>query len=91
MPNEPAFLKVHSNQIRNQAAAKDPQFYSFLRQLEEYQRFLGDNRTMLLLSTHRGLFDALFEPPGANGTPAGKASIVSPGAPSPATSKTGGP
>ena len=44
--------------------AKDPQFYAFLKKLEEYQRILGDNKTMLLLSTHRELFDALFQPPG---------------------------
>jgi membrane protease subunit HflC len=75
--------------IHNQAAAKDPQFYSFLKKLEEYQRILGDNKTMLLLSTHRGMFDTLFEPPGTNGTAPAKTPIVTPGPP-PAT-KTGGP
>ena len=29
----------------------------------DYKRFLGDNKTMLLLSTHRDLFDTLFTPP----------------------------
>jgi membrane protease subunit HflC len=52
-----------ADRIRGAAAARDPQFYSFLRNLEEYQRILGDNRSMLLLSTHRNLFDALFNPP----------------------------
>lgn len=52
-----------ADRIRNEAATKDPQFYAFLRKLEEYQRILGDNKTMLLLSTHRELFDALFQPP----------------------------
>ena len=45
--------------------AKDPQFYAFLKKLEDYQRILGDNKTMLLLSTHRELFDLLFQPPQA--------------------------
>jgi membrane protease subunit HflC len=75
--------------IRNQAAARDPQFYSFLKKLEEYQRILGDNKTMLLLSTHRGMFDTLMDPPGTNGPPPVKTPIASPGPP-PAT-KTGGP
>jgi membrane protease subunit HflC len=55
---------AEADRIRNEAAAKDPQFYAFLRKLEEYQRILGDNKTMLLLSTHRELFDTLFQPPG---------------------------
>jgi membrane protease subunit HflC len=54
---------AEADSIRNEAAAKDPQFYAFLRKLEEYQRILGDNKTMLLLSTHRELFDTLFQPP----------------------------
>jgi membrane protease subunit HflC len=61
-----------ADSIRGQAASQDPQFYSFLKKLEEYQRILGDNKTMLLLSTHREMFDALFQPPGANGTSTGK-------------------
>ncbi len=54
---------AETDRIRNEAASKDPQFYAFLRKLEEYQRVLGDNKTMLLLSTHRELFDTLFQPP----------------------------
>jgi membrane protease subunit HflC len=54
---------AEADRIRNEAASKDPQFYAFLRKLEEYQRVLGDNKTMLLLSTHRELFDTLFQPP----------------------------
>ncbi len=54
---------AEADRIRNEAASRDPQFYAFLRKLEEYQRILGDNKTMLLLSTHRGLFDTLFDPP----------------------------
>jgi modulator of FtsH protease HflC len=52
-----------ADRIRSDAQAKDPQFYAFLKKLEEYQRILGDNKTMLLLSTHRELFDLLFSPP----------------------------
>lgn len=52
-----------ADRIRNVAHAKDPEFYAFLKKLEEYQRILGDNKTVLLLSTHRDLFDLLFHPP----------------------------
>jgi membrane protease subunit HflC len=56
-----------ADDLRNQAYTKDPQFYAFLKKLEEYQRILGDNRTVLLLSAHRELFDLLFQPPKPNG------------------------
>jgi membrane protease subunit HflC len=49
--------------IRSEAQKKDPQFYVFLKKLEEYQRILGDNKSTLLLSTHREMFDTLFNPP----------------------------
>lgn len=52
-----------ADRIRNEVQSLDPNFYSFLRKLEDYQRILGDNKTTLLLSTHRELFDALFNPP----------------------------
>ena len=52
-----------ADRIRNEAQKLDPQFYAFLKKLEDYQRILGDNKTMLLLSTHRELFDTLFQPP----------------------------
>jgi membrane protease subunit HflC len=54
---------AEADRIRNDAQSRDPQFYAFLKKLEDYQRFLGDNKTLLLLSTHRELFDALFNPP----------------------------
>ncbi len=56
-----------ADRIRNQAYTKDAQFYAFLKKLEEYQRILGDNKTLLLLSAHRELFDLLFQPPKLNG------------------------
>ena len=58
-----------ADRIRSDAALKDPQFYAFLKKLEEYQRILGDNKSVLLLSTHRELFDALFNPPTPGGPP----------------------
>jgi modulator of FtsH protease HflC len=54
---------VEAERILNEAHKKDPQFFTFLKKLEEYQRILGDNKTTLLLSTHRELFDVLFNPP----------------------------
>jgi membrane protease subunit HflC len=54
---------AEADRIRNEAQARDPQFYAFLKKLEEYQRILGDNKSTLLLSTHRELFDVLFHPP----------------------------
>ncbi len=56
-----------ADRVRNEAHAKDVQFYAFLKKLEEYQRILGDNKTMLLLSAHRELFDLLFGPPKPGG------------------------
>ena len=50
-------------QIRNEAHSKDPEFYAFLKKLEKMQSILGDNRTVLLLSSHREIFDMLFQPP----------------------------
>jgi membrane protease subunit HflC len=57
-----------ADRIRNAAHSKDVEFYAFLKKLEEYQRILGDGKTVLLLSGHRELFDLLFHPPrpGAN-------------------------
>ncbi|HMF11286.1 MAG TPA: protease modulator HflC [Gemmataceae bacterium] len=54
--------EAQADQIRNLAHGKDPEFYAFLKKLEEYQRILGD-KSVLLLSTHRGLFDTLLQPP----------------------------
>jgi membrane protease subunit HflC len=58
-----------ADRIRNEAAKQDPQFYSFLKRLEEYQRMLGDSKSVLLLSTHRELFDQLFHPPAPGAMP----------------------
>ena len=60
---------AEADRIRNDAARQDPQFYAFLKKLEDYQRILGDNKSMLLLSTHRELFDMLFNPPSPGAAP----------------------
>lgn len=57
--------EAEADRVRSNAQKADPDFYSFLRKLEEYQKILGDNRTTLLLSTHRELFESLFNPPRA--------------------------
>jgi len=49
--------------LRNEAHSKDPEFYAFLKQMEQLHAILGDARTMLLLSTHRPMFERLFQPP----------------------------
>jgi membrane protease subunit HflC len=54
---------AEADRIRNEAQRADPAFYAFLKKLEDYQRILGDGKTMLLLSTHRELFDLLYDPP----------------------------
>ena len=47
----------------------DPEFYAFLRKLEEYGKILGDNKTTLFLSTKRDLFDLLLNPPNPGKAP----------------------
>jgi len=58
--------EADADRIRNQAQSKDVDFYAFLKKLSEYQRILGDNKTVLLLSSNRDLFDLLFKPPAPN-------------------------
>lgn len=55
--------------IRNQAHSQDPEFYVFLKKLEKLQNILGDNKTVLLLSSHRQIFDMLFQPPQPGAVP----------------------
>jgi membrane protease subunit HflC len=52
--------------IRNQAQRQDPEFYGFLKQMEKLQSILGESKSVLLLSTHRSIFDMLFQPPRAD-------------------------
>jgi len=58
--------------IRNQAQSQDPEFYVFLKQMEQLGSILGDNKTMLLLSTHRPMFERLFQPPRPQALPKDK-------------------
>lgn len=53
--------------IRNEAQVRDPEFYFFLKQMDNLQNILGEGKSVLLLSTQRKLFDLLFQPP-ATGT-----------------------
>jgi membrane protease subunit HflC len=55
--------EAQADKIRNEAMLADPQFYAFLRKLEDYQKMLGDGKSTLLLSTHREIFDLLYAPP----------------------------
>jgi membrane protease subunit HflC len=56
--------------IRNQAQSQDVEFYAFLKQMDQLQSILDGNRTMLLLSTHRPMFELLFQPPRPKGAAA---------------------
>ncbi|MBX9681927.1 MAG: protease modulator HflC [Gemmataceae bacterium] len=49
--------------IRTLAQSQDPEFYAFLKKMETMQNILGEGRSVLLLSTHREIFDQLFGPP----------------------------
>jgi membrane protease subunit HflC len=55
--------EAEAMRIRNEAHRQDPEFYAFLKKMEKLQSILGDNKTVLLLSTNRPLFESLFQPP----------------------------
>jgi membrane protease subunit HflC len=74
---------VEAERILNEAHKKDPQFFTFLNKLEQYQRILGDNKSTLLLSTHRELFDTLFNPPTPMRAPDGPDKMDKPSVPAP--------
>ncbi len=61
--------ETEADRIRNQAHSRDPEFFVFLKKLEKMQSILGENKTLLLLSTHRPIFDLLFQPPAAGTRP----------------------
>ncbi|OWK47437.1 protease modulator HflC [Fimbriiglobus ruber] len=56
---------VEADRIRNDAHARDRDFYVFLQKLKAYQLVLSDTRDVLLLSTKHPLFDLLLNPPKA--------------------------
>jgi modulator of FtsH protease HflC len=49
--------------IRNEAHARDRDFYAFLQKLKSYRQMFGDTRDVLLLSSKHPLFDLLLNPP----------------------------
>ena len=53
---------VDADRIRNEAHAKDPDFYTFLQRLKAMQAALADTRDVLLLSLNHDLFKLLKEP-----------------------------
>jgi membrane protease subunit HflC len=54
---------AEADRILYEAQRLDPKFFAFLRKLEDYQRIIGDGKSTLLLSTHREIFDLLYDPP----------------------------
>ena len=58
---------VTADRLRNEAHAKDPEFYAFLQKLKALQASLMDTKDTLLLSLNHDLFRMLREPPKAPG------------------------
>lgn len=58
-----AEAEIEANKIRDHAYSQDREFYKFITNMEKLQSIVGDQNTMLLLSTHRPIFEALFTPP----------------------------
>jgi modulator of FtsH protease HflC len=56
---------AEADRIRNDAYAKDREFYVFLEKLKAYQLMLSDSRDVLLLSSKHPLLDLLLNPPKA--------------------------
>jgi membrane protease subunit HflC len=54
---------ANADKIRSDAQKQDPAFYAFLKKLDAYKRILGDNKSLLLLSTDRKIFDLFNDPP----------------------------
>lgn len=54
---------VKADQLRNEAHARDPEFYAFLQRLKAMQAVLADSRDVLLLSLNHELFRLLKEAP----------------------------
>jgi membrane protease subunit HflC len=58
---------VEADRIRNDAHARDRDFYEFVQKLKAYQTMFADTRDVLLLSSKHWLFDRLLEKPKATG------------------------
>jgi membrane protease subunit HflC len=57
---------TEADRIRNEAHAKDREFYTFLQKLKAYQALLSETKDVLLLSSKHELFDLLLSPPKPN-------------------------
>lgn len=69
--------KANATAIRNSAQARDPEFYTFLRTLETYEKILNEKTTLVLSSSSnllklltRGIPDAPGLPPDSASPPA---------------------
>jgi len=58
-----AAADIEAQKIRNDAFSQDQKFYAFLLEMDKLQSILGNPKTILLLSTHRPMFKAMFDPP----------------------------
>ncbi len=54
---------TEANKLRNQAYSEDREFYEFLKKMDNMQSILGANKSVLLLSTHRPMFESMFQEP----------------------------
>lgn len=54
---------TRADAIRNEAHAKDPEFYAFLQRLKVLQAVMADTKDTLLLSLNHDLFKLMKEPP----------------------------
>ena len=52
-----------ADRIRNEAHARDPEFYAFLQRLKALQAVMADSKDTLLLSLNHDLFKLMKEPP----------------------------
>jgi membrane protease subunit HflC len=62
--------EVEALVILADAYKMDKSFFRFWLEMEQMKSILGNPKTTLLLSTHRGVFDFLFNVPGTDGRPA---------------------
>jgi membrane protease subunit HflC len=54
---------IEARNIRNKAYAQDKEFYNFLLTMESLQSIVGSEKSFLMLSTHRPMFELMFKQP----------------------------
>jgi hypothetical protein len=64
-----AAAKVEAAKILNEAHAKDPELFVFLKKVEAMKMLLGDQKTILLIPAKSELFKMFVEPPQQEKTP----------------------